>query len=204
MLLRAGANAQLAHSSPSDNACFPLDVAAEYGHWEVAHELMQERGIEGCGGEIDGCGALYWAAMHQHLKVLKVLARGGVVDKGAALYLAAKHGRESSVKFLLLQRKRSGNGEGAAYVNICHPSGATVLVRSIQACSPRVTRLLVDAGADTTTPVRLLSEEGFVVFVGTSLAYTNSIIRNKEIEGEEASESQLHSVYTAWRLPSGC
>ena len=173
-------------------------MAALNGHWEVAHELIQEHGIEGCGGIYGGVQAVFVAAQNQHVLVMEVLTRAGVIDSGSALHTAARFGRELSLKSLLQQRKRKGD---VAHVNILDTHGRTPLVCAIAACSPRITRALVDAGASTTTPVRFTNEASVAVSEDTPLAYTNSNIRDREIEGKyAATESQL----TAWRLSGVC
>ena len=193
LLLRAKADPLLVHHT---NMTLALDEAALNGHWKVAHELIQERGIQGCVGDSGGFRALVSAASNQHMKFVEVLTRAGVVDREAvALRAAVRHGRESFVKFLLQQRTRSIGSVGAAtYVDSPGPNGSTALVCGVSACSPRSTRLLVDAGADTTTAVRLTKAWGQVVFNGTPLAYANSNIRAKKIDGEGATESQLHGL----------
>lgn len=98
-LLRANADPLLAYLSPPGVPLLPLDVVtAKNGHVEVARELIQEHGIEGCGGATGGLNALCQAATEQHVEVM-----AGVVDTGAALIAAAHHGRKASVKFLLQQ-----------------------------------------------------------------------------------------------------
>ena len=81
-------------------------MAALNGHWEVAHELIQEHGIDGCGGIYGGVQALFVAAQNQHVLVMEVLTRAGVIDSGSALHTAARFGRELSLKSLLQQRKQ--------------------------------------------------------------------------------------------------
>lgn len=63
VLLRAKANPLLG----CDDDTTPLDVAAQNGHLEVVDTLIQECGIEGCGGASGGVAALKWAADKQHL-----------------------------------------------------------------------------------------------------------------------------------------
>lgn len=63
----------------------PLDAAAENGHSDVARELIQQCGIDGCGGDTRGVSALKLAAQQQHLDFMALLTGAGVVDTGAAL-----------------------------------------------------------------------------------------------------------------------
>ena len=212
VLLRAKANPLLMYSYPSGATFVPLDVAAQNGHSEVVHELIEELGIEGCGGASGGVDALQGAAESQQVEVMEMLTSAGVVDTGVALQAAARWGRESSVKFLLQQQEWRASGEGAGYLQTCNPSGRTPILCSIEAsrsCSPRITRLLVDAGADTTAAVRLAvrlaDAPGLeICFDDTPLAYTDFYIREKKIErkieGKGATERQLRSLEATRRL----
>eukprot|EP00752_Nemacystus_decipiens_P012774 g11313.t1 len=83
VLLRAKADALLVVSrTPSGNPYAPLDVAAVHGHSEVVGELIQELGIEGCGGPSGGVRALEVAAFGHHVEVMGLLTAAGVVDTG--------------------------------------------------------------------------------------------------------------------------
>ena len=195
-LLRARANPLLGSTHPVGGSFLPLDVAAKEGHSEVARELLRQLGIKGCGGTTDGVQALQLAAQRQHVEIMDMLTCAGVVDPGVALLSAAMCGRELSVKFLLHQQGWKTSGREAAYLDILNRFGATPLVCSIEACcfSPRIARLLVDAGADSATAVRLTDVRGAVRFNGTPLAYTNFILREKKIKEKDATEKQLHSL----------
>lgn len=48
----------------------PLDGAAGGGHSEVVRELIQQFGIEGCGGKSRGVDALSRAAQEQHMDIM--------------------------------------------------------------------------------------------------------------------------------------
>lgn len=58
VLLRAGANALLTTPHMGAMRPVPLDGAAQDGHVEVVRELLQQLGIEGCGGASGGVDAL--------------------------------------------------------------------------------------------------------------------------------------------------
>lgn len=135
----------------------PLDAAAYEGHLEVARELIRVHGIEGCGGASGGVQALRVAARAQQVVMMEVLTSAGVIDNGLALQAAVRWGRESSVKFLLLQWKRNTSGAGANQLETSDSSGVTIVVRAFGAChhscSPRICRMLVDAGADRRRPL---------------------------------------------------
>ena len=202
VLLRAGGNPRLAYSGESGEIFVPLDIAAYHGHLEITHELIQQLRIRGCGGAMGGVTALQSAAMAQQMEVMELLTSAGVVDTGIALLGATVQGRESSVKFLLQQWKR--NGQKAGYLETCDPSGRTPLVRSVQACrfscSPRIARVLVDAGADTATAVRLSDDEGTMIFNDTPLALAELYLGVKNMGEEDATESQLHCLEAMRRL----
>ena len=162
VLLRAEANPLLTRrDAESGRTHVPLDGAACYGHSRVVHELVQHVGIEGCGGAGGGANALELAAMKQHLDIMAVLTDAGVVDGGRALMNAAEHGCEKSMKFLLRQRK----DDEAAYAGIRDGLGITPLlgafgIRGLCSPSPRIVGLLVDAGAEATSAVRVTNSEG--------------------------------------------
>lgn len=85
------------------------------------------------------------------------------MDTGRALLTAAAHGRELSVKSLLQQQKKKGNE--ATYVNIRDGLGRTPLLYAlgqagISSPSPRIVRMLIDAGADATSTNRVTVTEG--------------------------------------------
>ena len=160
----------------------------------MAHELIQLFGIEGCGGATGGLNALLMAAESQQLEMMVLLTRAGVVDTGLALLGAAAGGRESSVKYLLLEWK--ANGQGAGYPDTLSRLGATPLFASILACrlscSPRTTRLLVDAGADTT--IKVTEDEGDVLSNRTPLAFVTGLLRDATIGENKATDEQLNSM----------
>ena len=111
VLLRAKADPLLASTQGRWKAV-PLDAAAENGHSDVARELIQQCGIDGCGGDTRGVSALKLAAQQQHLDFM-ALPGAGVVDTGAALINAVKYGCEASVRFLL-QRGFPTTSDGGA------------------------------------------------------------------------------------------
>ena len=219
-LLRAKANPLLfmTLTRPSGETSLPLDTAAAGGHSKVVRALVQEVGIEGCGGESGGVVALVAAAEEGHIDILAMLTGAGVIDTGKAVAAAAGCSCEASVKFLLKQRQRQGatlNGEVdhvKSYVNYRDSFGMTPLFRTIYVfdgedggmlplVSPKVSRLLVDVGADTASAVRTTDKEGKVNFYGTPLAYANRCLRLKGVRGiKDAREEQLHRLEAVRRL----
>ena len=201
MLLRAKANPLLATDPKSGRTHVPLDMAALKGHSEVVCELVHQVGIEGCGGASGGVDALRLAALGRHLSIMAVLTHAGVVDNGRALSASAAHGCELPIKFLLQQRE----GHGAAYVNYQDRLGRTPLLYALgfgghSSPSPRIVRLLVDAGADDISPVPAANTEDDVIFNETPLVFTSRMLREKRIAGEDVMEEPLHRLEGIRRL----
>ena len=196
-MLRAKANPALTTTvNKWGRAVVPLDLAAQNGHLEIVRELIQQVGVKGCGGASGGVESLRLATVHQHLDIMALLMDAGIVDDGRALSTAVSHGRELSVKFLLQQKKRDG---AVAYVNYRGARGATPLLCAIDFVSfsppsPRVVRLLVDAGADTTSAI------GFMGVNRTPLDILSYNVRSKTIAGKDATEEHLHRLESIRRL----
>ena len=197
LLLRAKADPLLPRS-PAGHV--PLDVAAENGKLDVVGELIQWVGLEGCGGATGGVRALCLAAQKQHVDVMATLVDAGVLDTfGEALFNAALFGAEEAVMFLLQQRENDSSVERASYVSMRDASsGHTTLVNAFECArsSVRIVRLLIDAGADTTSAVRLSNIAGEVVFNDTPLALAELYLREKilNLKGEDATEAQLQNL----------
>ena len=208
MLLGAKANPLLAMTDGSPGASrVPLDMAAQDGHSEVVSELIQQVGIEGCGGASGGVKALSLAAAHQQLDTMIALMNAGVVDTGSSLTNAAAHGCELSITYLLRQRK----GDEGAYVNYRDIQGGTPLMCALgigDSCvpSPRIVRLLVDAGADTSSVMRFEKLNGQVVINEAPLSLTIRILRAKKLHvldgtrPTNAVEEELHKLEGIRRL----
>lgn len=180
-LLRGKANPSLNHVQPQGITSVALDIAAQIGHSDVVRELVQELGIEGSDAKNAGIQALWLAASQQHLDIMAILTGAGVVDTGIALFGAAGLGLEAPVKFLLRHRpEESGHGVEDAHMNGVHNAGGyTTLAGTIHRCpqhAPRIVRLLIDAGADTTSPVRVTGSNGALRFCYTPLALTTSCL----------------------------
>lgn len=154
-LLRGKADPTLGITTPSVGSFIPLDAAAQNGHLDAVRELLQQVGLEGCGGPTRGESALDFAGRQERLEIMATLTDAGVADRnGLALVGATGCGREASVKFLLQQQE----GATGRYVNRRNRDGATPLLScfplsSAEACYPRMVRLLVDAGAHTTSSI---------------------------------------------------
>ena len=204
VLLRAKADPMLATPSASGTGFVPLDMAVQKGHLQMVQELIQQVGIKGCGGESGGLLALNVAAREQHVEIMALLTDAGVIDTGGALIKAAKFGREESAKFLVQQKGlKNWDVDGGVYVNASSPEG-TPLICCVVNCgprSPRIVRLLVDAGADTTSAVQFGSKAGRVVFDDTPLALATFFLRQKKFPGGiRATEKQLQWLEAIRRL----
>ena len=202
VLLRAKANPLLTKTDfATGTASLPLDIAAQNGHSEVVSELVQHVGIEGCGGATRGVEALRIAAMHQHEDIVALLMNAGAVDDGKALTAASMHDGLASVRFLLQRREAATIKGKVSYVNSPMYSGATPLLCAtgllgFASPSPRIVRLLVDAGADTTSAVRLASSS----WNPTPLAAVTTMLGAKTIIDKEATEEELHKLERIRRL----
>lgn len=72
--------------------------------------------------------------------------------------------------------------------------GRTPLVCAIDVASPRIVPMLVDAGADTASPVGLENPEGRVELSVTPLTHTSVMLRDKTVGVNVATEGQLDSL----------
>ena len=182
----------------------PLTIAADKGHSGVIRELIHQLGIKGCGGDSSCVQALAGAARIPNMDIMGLLTDAGVVDTGEALFNAALQGREEAVKFLLQQREKQSRVERAAYVNARDPSsGQSALIGAIECAgysSAKVVRLLIDAGADTTSAGRRTDAWGRVFPATSPLALTKMCLHYKKINGEDATEAQLESLEVIRRL----
>lgn len=194
MLLQAGANPALPVSRPDGGTGVALDVAAQDGHLETVSLLLQ-LGIAVCGGKSRGEGALYLAAQNRHLGVMKMLTDAGAVDTGKALIHASDSGQEASVKFLLRQWWAAA---GLEYVNYRNKNGLTPLMLSVWSASPRISRLLLDAGADE----NLLCRDYIRIGGGfeTPLDAATRDVANKTHRGRRATEGEWHRLQATRRL----
>ena len=204
VLLQGGANPQLVNREVYGKPYGCLDVAAQNGHPKVIRELVQHRGIEGCGGASRGNIALEAASQHERLEIMGLLLGAGVVDTGQALGTAAGTGSEASVKYLLQQKKEAA-GRRRAYANFRDPDGLTAMSNCIGfsyfVCpSPRILRLLVDAGGDTRSKARLVDRKGAVAFHGTLVALAARNLREKKVGEKDATEEQLNRLEGIRRL----
>ncbi len=204
VLLRANADPLLTRDTSGD-AHVPLDIAARGGHLDMVRELIRQFGVEGCGGDSGGVRALGSAAGKEQVEVMTFLTDIGVVDTGEALRCAAQYGRTEAIKFLLQQREKKG--KVVSYVNHKDPCGRTALVFAVLEAgfaSARVARLLVDAGADTASPVLLSRDSQGTMFgctKGTPVAITPVALAEFYIDAiHDATEEQLNGLQATRRF----
>lgn len=211
ILLRAGLSPSIAAVLQKDGknlerSLLPLDAATLRGHAGVVRELLQQVGIEGCGGASAGVDALELAVQSEDTQdAMTVLIEAGVVDTGAALRTAASCGREASVKFLLQQQQKRnwiGSGE-VSYVDVADEHGRTPLFCGIWSdsfTSSRIVRLLVDAGADTVSTMRLMGVFGTGEYNSTPLDMIAEAMDERVVKGKDATEKQLRTLEAVRRL----
>lgn len=184
----------------------PLDAAARHGHLAVVTELIERCGIDGCGGASGGVEALRLAAQKRRIDTMAMLMEAGVVDDmGTALSYSASDGLEASTKFLLQrqQQQQQQNGKttgGIAYPNKSNPYGINALFSGIVSPFPRIVRLLVDVGADTTSALLLKGEGRVVRFNDTPVAFATKCLREKKFSNTEFTEKDLRRLEAIRRL----
>ncbi|CAM9339138.1 unnamed protein product, partial [Hapterophycus canaliculatus] len=205
-LLRAKADPSLGLSDMEGAACGPLDGAAERGQSAVVNTLIQQLGLERCGGASGGRQALRIAAREGHLAILMALTNAGVLDMGEALTDGAASGHEGCVKFLLRQQEASrslGNAGSMHYVNNTRGfCGLPPLASALIFCSssaPRIVRILMDAGVDATSTVSLV-QSGVLISTETPLDLVELIISEKRVRGRDATKDELLIMKAIRRL----
>lgn len=217
-LLRAKADPLLSVPNADGDEYLPLGIAAHGGHLEVVRELLQQVGIDACGGPSRGYRALCSAAQENHVDIMRALTGAGVADMGDILNCAAGDGLEGPVKFLIGHQAGKFIGGRSGYLNYRNAFGSTPLLSSIFFCkpnSPRIVQLLIEAGANATFVVRLMTEPsnkfipgvpvgggvlGEYYFKDTPLAFTNCRLRDKKVRGEDATKQQLRTLEAVRRL----
>lgn len=174
-----------ANVSPRYGNREPLNGAARHGHTAVVRELLR-LGVEACSGPTRGKAALAVAAMHGHVDIVVMLRAAGVTDDGDALVTAIEKSREASVKVLL---RKEWAMPGANYVNDLDfvdstPFFFTPLSHAVGVASPRIARMLLDAGADE----RLVSRVACVCVSGEVRDETPMMLTNRYLAGKILKE----------------
>lgn len=142
---------------------------------------------------------------------MAILTDGGAVDTGRALVDAAGYSGEAAVRFLLQRQRRqqrrrqlsvdAATRGDATYVNTRDETGRSALISGILLCrsgSPRVVRMLADAGADTASAIQFTTPEGMPFFRGPPLGLLKVYIDQKKEDG--ASEEALNALKAVHRL----
>ena len=195
-----GENAQCLLETLEGNT--PLSVASRFGHVKIVSELIQRVGINGCGGSDRGLLALRQAAQCEHVEVMDILHAVGSCDiNGQALCGAIVHGGEDAVRSLLrfsetfsaasscghVYANRANGVLGSPLLHCLIPSGTKTF-------SPRVMRMLIDAGAETEFSFPRLNDGGYLMYFTTPLGLANSQLHEKRDLGKELSERQLNGL----------
>lgn len=135
---------------------------------------------------------------------MAILTDVGVVDTGDALCSAAVNGREGSANFLLQQQQQRKKWATHCKGSYAHAAigyhGRTPMSCSIDACSPRVARRLLDAGVDTTMGVHISYKVGSVTYNETPLTYTTRSIGKLTADGKDSNEEKLQKLEAIRRL----
>ncbi|CAB1119402.1 unnamed protein product [Ectocarpus sp. CCAP 1310/34] len=184
VLLGAGANPLLSTRMSSGNTFVPLDGAALNGHLAVARELMPS---------VRPPWTSTWTRW-------PCCATPEFLDTGNALVAAVFLWRVMALKFPLEQKE-----EGTARMTYASTPrdgrGHIPLLSAVTTgpCSPRVVRLLVDAGPDATLAVRV--PDGF----GRSTKYTpldcaTRCLAERVVDEDYATAQQLRNLRASRRL----
>lgn len=173
-----------------------LHASVQEGHLAVTKLLVKA----GAGLEAvtrNRSTPLHLAAGEGHWETLSVLLEAGAnpnrqrVDGATPLCLAVQRGCEDAVKALL-------RAQADPLLARSSSSGATALTAGISIPSPRIVRLLVDAGADAISVVQTPDVPTGEI---TPLALTTRYLRKKTIDGKRgATRKQLDKLEAIRRL----
>lgn len=137
---------------------------------------------------------------------MAVVKKVGVIDNDSALATPVERSCDLSVKYLFQEKqqhqreretaKSTVEGEYANALDI-YDRTPLLLEGCFGICSPsrRIIRMLFDAGADTTSVLRVTHKEGNMMFSATPLSPTVRFVRRESI----TKMTPQGSTYTSWR-----
>ena len=220
VLLRFKADALLPAQFEGEAAhMLPLEVAAHRGHLAVVRELVQQVGLEGCGGPSGGADALVFAASKGRLDIMTLLLDAGAVDTGDGLRFAIKGGHGKSVR--LLMQRRSGDVKQYVASESIGDGARTVLfhcfhtqTRAPSSC--RIMQTLLEAGATTRINVMVNYQDRPPTVLTDLVHYADYLINRGTVESAAEEEMmfglkglrrllmQKEAVTaTSWTWPAG-
>lgn len=209
-------------ATPGMGPQVPLEFTTMFGHADVVRELMQQVGIEGCGGESGGvealrmaavncsatnvCGWMWWPSCHpggrrcgRHGRRRPVHGRG----------MWQRHSREVPAATTAAGERHGEDSDGGASGNAPLRVSAPLLpaidffvVSTGRRANLRIARLLVGAGADTTSAVQVTDQQGKMVSKDTRFVFMNRsrCLREKKAGRREADEEDLLRLEAVRRL----
>ena len=179
----------------------PLDIATHGGHLEVVQELVQRVGVDGCADE-GAIGALETAAYENHQTIVTFLLDAGVIDTDGTALCDAIEGRNKACLQLLVSR-RGGNAHMVErqYTNIDNACENALLCAfgTGRGYAPRMTRFLLDHGADTKKKVRF-EIEGLGEIVGGPLTAAKIMLRHEQTHFEDTDPEGVDGLKGVVRL----
>ncbi|AAK14427.1 EsV-1-1 [Ectocarpus siliculosus virus 1] len=179
----------------------PLDIATHGGHLRVVQELVQRFGIDGCADE-GAIGALETAAYENHQTILAFLLDAGVIDTdGTALCDAIEGRNEACLKLLVSRRGGNAHMVERNYTNIDNAYENPLLCAfgTGRGHAPRITRFLLDHGADTKKKVRF-EIEGLGEMTDEPLAAAKITLRHEQTYFEDADAEGVDGLKGVVRL----
>ncbi|CAN0505543.1 unnamed protein product [Ectocarpus sp. 8 AP-2014] len=179
----------------------PLDIATHGGHLGVVQELVQRFGVDGCADE-SAIGALETAAYENHQTILTLLLDAGVIDTdGTALCDAIEGRSEACLKLLVSRRGGNAHMVESHYTNIDNACENALVCAfgTGRGYAPRITRFLLDHGADTKKKVRF-EIEGLGEIAGGPLVAAKIILRHEQTHFEDADEARVDGLKGVVRL----